>query len=695
MRADIARALREEGMMLLRAGWTYHPPVLDENGKFLLGFPEYDAFLGVAKRFFDAGARIFLTNLPVGWIDEGVCDFTSMDETLSRLFSALPEAYYIPRLRLDPPFSWMEKHPEELCVFEGEATDNESISAAVRLGRVNNTYDMTRPSNPNGLKPLRLDEPIGLQSFTSLLWLQDAEAALEKAILHLQDSPYANRIIGLHICFGGTCELLHWGNGGGRIGDFSIKHTEAFCRWALDKYGSYREIGRAWGREISSSFDVQVPPKAVRLEKPRDAEALYRMDGNGCYVRDYELFHSESVANAFLRLAKRAKTLAPSLAIGGFYGYEGYGHEHLDKMLSSPYVDYFSAPKPYADPSAGGRGGSVAKVGSFMHKKLWIEELDNRPHTAWDPRQYASHIDVSPAANLAESANVLWREVCKLEADGASWWWMDQGDAHHLWYDDDGLMQIIAEQIKVHKALRRKPAGDICRVALVSDTAANYYGGIRNALPVRAQMLASGIPFRELRMSDLDTLDLSSYRLLIFTQPMRLTEQAICAVEARLSAGAQVLFTDLPCACEGAFFSPSRAEVILGAKIVENTSDFLAEAPIRLASREPFCRNGNRWLCIDHTAFQSTLLRAASACGVVPYAPTGTVVHGNEALFGLFVMRDSGFSAEIRLPKKDDWFEWFTKTRYYGVDSLSLSLSQKEARVFFSRALCEELGIEL
>lgn len=247
MRKDIAKMIQKELMALTRPGWSYHPPVLDEQGKFRLGFPDYEAYTRVNKRFFDAGVRIFLSNLAVGWIDEDTYLFDTMDETLEKIFAATPDAYYIPRLRLDPPFAWMEKHPEELCVFSDGPRAPEEVRTLVSERRVNNTYDMTRPPQPNGLQPLRLEEPIGLQSFSSKLWVKDACKALEAAIVHILEGPYGDRFIGFHICFGGTCELLHWGNGGSKIGDFSMKHTKDFFYWALKKYGSLEKGKKSMG----------------------------------------------------------------------------------------------------------------------------------------------------------------------------------------------------------------------------------------------------------------------------------------------------------------------------------------------------------------------------------------------------------------------------------------------------------------
>ena len=687
MKKEISELLCELPLFLTRAGWTYHPPTVDENGRFRYGFPEYDAFIEICRRFYDAGVRVFLSNLPVGWIDEDTYDFSSLDETLDRLFAALPDAYYIPRLRLDPPFAWMEKYPEEICVFEGESTDPEVVRELVKAKNVNNTYDMSAEPRPNGLQPLLLDAPIGLQSFSSKKWLCDAEKALEAVINHIMRGPHAERFVGFHICFGGTCELLHWGNGGERIGDFSRKHTLAFYDYALEKYGSEEALRAAWNNPELCRESCAVPGAALRFRKPKDFAELYFADGDGCLVRDYELFHSESLTDAFLALAKKSKELCPDLAVGVFYGYEGYGHEHLDKILSSDLVDYLTAPKLYDDPTPGGRGGSVAKVASVMHKKLWIEEIDNRPHTAWDPRKFSSHINVEPAKNLKESATVLWRETCKLEQEGASFWWMDQGDAKHRWYDSDELMAVIEDMVKVHQGLYNSSAEDISEVILVSDTAANYRGGKRIFPEVRRRLLFSGVPFREYRMSDIDTIDLSRCKMLVFTLPQLLSPERFNEIKGRLSPECRILFTELPAVCAGEL-SLERAEELLGIKLCFNSDTVSVE----FADGEGgFIRNnGNIWLSLDPAEALCAFDKAAEGSSLSRYISGRGVVHGNSLILGVFATKEEGIE-KCRLPKKGDWYEWFSGRVLRDTDEAKIDLAPREGAVFIEYSLWKEI----
>lgn len=684
MKKEISELLRELPLFLTRAGWTYHPPTPDENGRFRYGFPEYDAFIEICQRFHDAGVRVFLSNLPVGWIDEDTYDFSSLDETLDRLFTSLPDALYIPRLRFDPPFAWMEKHPEEICVFEGESSDPQVIKELVKHGNVNNTYDMTADPRPNGLQPLRLDEPIGLQSFSSKKWLEDAEKALEAVIKHVMSGPYKDRFAGFHICFGGTCELLHWGNGGDRIGDFSLKHTDDFYNWAIAKYGSHESLCKAWQVQSLTRDSFSVPGAAIRFKKSKSLAEFYRTDSDGCIVRDYELFHSESLTEAFLKLAKRAKELCPDLAVGVFYGYEGYGHEHLDRLLASDFVDYLTAPKLYDDPVPGGRGGSVAKIASIMSKKLWIEEIDNRPHTAWDPRKFASHVNVEPAKNLAESANVLWREMCKLEQEGASFWWMDQGDAKHRWYDSDELMAVIEDMVGVHKALYNSTPKDISEVLVISDTAANYYGGIRLFPEIRRRLLLSGVPFHEYRMSDIDSLDLSGCKLLIFTSPMLMTKDKLEQIRKKIPENCAILFTDLPGVCAGEL-SLERVRDMIG---IETCFDE-EKATVSFADGGFLKNNGNVWLSIDPERVLEAFDEIADSVGLTRYIKGRGVVHGNSLIFGVFATKDNGING-CRLPERGDWYEWFSGKTYTDTDRAELDLSPKGAAVFIKKELWEK-----
>ena len=694
MRKDIARMIREEAMFLHRAGWTYHPAVHDENGNIAMPWPDREPFYDLAERFRKAGVRINLSNLPSGWIDENEYDFRSMDDTLSGLVARVPDVLYIPRLRLDPPVKWMIRHPEEACVFEGASPAIEDVLKQLRSGKVSHTYDINAPRGHNYSVPMLVDQEVGLQSFTSKVWVKAACETLEKVVEHMSAQPYWEHIIGFHLCFGGTCELLKWSNSGRRAVDFSTKHTLAFFDWSLEKYGSIEALREAWDQPELTRETAFVPPSAWRNgSKPETLEAMYRRDGVGRFCEDYAWFHSETTVDAFLEIAKKFKELQPDLAVGVFYAYEGCGHDHIDRLLESPYVDYFSAPKSYAAPMPGGRGGITAPMPSIQRKKVWVDEFDNRTHLAYDPQSgHLPHINVQAAADLEESANVLWREVCKIEQFHGNWWWMDQGAPDRRWYNDDALMEVVADQVKLHQSMQENPAEDICEVYVVRDDNAVFYGDNGCGYASKWEALLSGVPFQHYRTIDLDEMDISRCRLLIFRNPMLLTKEKLAEYQSRMAPGGRVFLCDLPGVCATGL-SMEYVREMTGMEVQQipdengNLVNIISGGAEEILIEDAFgvrcARCGSIYL--GFRCDPAMLRGMAQASGVTPVISQNGVAHGNSRIIGVFSIIEDGLDTDVHLPRKGDWYEWFTKETYHDTDRVHVKIGPKKARVFIKK----------
>jgi hypothetical protein len=328
-----------------------------------------------------------------------------------------------------------------------------------------------------------------------------------------------------------------------------------------------------------------------------------------------------------------------------------------------------------------------------MRKKLWVEELDNRPHTSWHPRKFAAQINVEPAADFFESATVLWRESCKLKQDGASFWWMDQGDAKHRWYDDADLIALVSDMVKLDAVIKKAEPRDIAEVAVVSDTAANLMGGIKGN--VRRKMLAAGVPFHEYRIPDLDEISLSQYRLLVFTAPHLITKEWLAALRARLHKDCQILFTDLPGICNGAP-DLSRVEQITGIAVnfvQTNTSASAASFSFADGKGGAIRENRGIWLTLRPAEILDSISSVFSAAGIRPCIEGEGVVHGNSHLLGVFSLKESGLSGEVHLPEKGDWIEWFTKEEYADTATVPISIGPRASRIFIKKSFFEEAGL--
>lgn len=108
------------------------------------------------------------------WVGEGKYDFSWYDRKIEEFFLKRPESYLIPRIFVNAPDWWLEKHPEELTGFT-------STNSAVR------------------------------ESFASELWKQESGEAFRQLIRHFRSMPWGSRIIGIHIASGPCGEWHYWG----------------------------------------------------------------------------------------------------------------------------------------------------------------------------------------------------------------------------------------------------------------------------------------------------------------------------------------------------------------------------------------------------------------------------------------------------------------------------------------------------
>ena len=188
-------------------------------------------------------------------------------------------------------------------------------------------------------------------------------------------------------------------------------------------------------------------------------------------------------------------------------------------------------------------------------------------------------------------------------------------------------------------------------------------------------------------MSDIDSIDLSRYKLLIFTSPQLMTKEVLCNIQSRILPECGILFTELPGVSAGDL-SLERSEEILGIKLyfdAESCSVTFADGNGGFLRR-----NQNLWLSLDTTRVLESFDAVADAVDLKRYISTRGVVHGNDLLFGVFATKDKGIK-KCRLPKKADWYEWFTGKIYLDTDEAEIDLPPKGAGVFVQYSLWKEI----
>ena len=525
---ELQRTLRDTPFFWSRLGFCYDPPRAGADGKQILFSHEFDEYNRVHRAFADAGVKFHTTILHSGWVGDGKYDYELTDETLDAIFDGNPDIFYMPRVKLNVPPDWCANHPEDTFVYYYGPRSADEIAALAGTDKQDYFGFDSNGYSVNGGKGIWRDDRvnrdglIGLQSFSSQKWVEDASETLRRLLGHLARSKYRERIIGVHIAYGMCGETNLWGSWSpldnekaglyGRRGDFGITNRRRFAEFGIGKYGSAEAAIEKWG-------DLE-PPTPLEREAPAEKLTELFLPENS-KARDYFEFVSGTNADAiesFCRVVKESsEPFGRELAAGVFYGYmylpqsPNSGHLAIKRLIDSPYVDFISSPKGYYRCMPGDPGGEQGSSESIARKKVWLDEIDD--HT---------HLDRRPdgrAANLDESKTLLWREAVKNITHGQGFWWMDLGEG---WYDCPELMNEIKEITLLQSRLGKVERQSSAEILLVVDERTlgrmriSYGLCVGLMYQLHSELKLTGAPVDTLRLEDLSETDLSKYKMIVF-----------------------------------------------------------------------------------------------------------------------------------------------------------------------------------
>ena len=426
---DAIKFVKNNPVFWSRLGFCYDPPLKNEQGRPLCFVEDLDSFGKYHRQFDKAGVKIHTCILHLGWVGVDEYDYSLTDRVLEEVFKDNPEGYFIPRVKLNVPVEWCRENPEEVFVYYGGPETKEEIMELV--GTLKQDYlGYEAPggygfcSTAGGFIDPRpnVGGLISRQSFSSKKWLEDASVALVKLLDRIENSKYADRIIGYHVGYGGSGETVLWGRMSERYGDYGIGNKKAFFDWGIDKYGSIEKLAEAWMQPNISRDNVVIPSPEERYSNTETIESFFRGDKKDVVSIDYDMFMSEVNAKAIEYFGKVIKEKTGDKLVGSFYGYflhidnASYtGHLAIDRLLESPYVDFLAAPKAYYRNVAGEPGGVLSATMSINRKKIWLDELDNRTHLS-------KGFTTGLSENFDTTKSIFWREMAKNIADGSGFW---------------------------------------------------------------------------------------------------------------------------------------------------------------------------------------------------------------------------------------------------------------------------------
>lgn len=548
--------LRNNTIFWSRMGIGIGYKVLDEDGNPVIGNDTFSE-LRDHQMFYNHGVKIHSFILEAGWVGDGKYNFTTTDKTMDAACKIGEDVLLIPRIKLDPPYEWLKNHPEEVFVYYDGPRTPEEISAMVNtplhdcLGY--EAPDGMYMGNPKYNKP-NVGGKISNQSFSSDKWLEDAKAMMKVLFAHLEEK-YGDKILGYHIAYGTSGETLLWGRISRKFGDYGIGNQRKFKAFLKEKYG----------------IEGELPPPDERYNKKATASEFMRE--NLPIARYYDEFMGEQNSHAVEFLCKAAKEFAPTKLTGVFYGYfmgiaeTGYtGHTHIQKLLDSPYVDFFAAPKLYSRCAPGDSGGEHSITQSVNLCKVWVDECDVRTHLAAPdtPKIWASE-------NMLQTRNALFRELSKNMSHDSGLWFMDLGGG---WYNSDEMMDLVEELDGINTLIRQKPHQSESDVLVVADEMSTGIQGLGWSLSAFAadficNIKRSGVLVDIFRTADITKLDLKKYKLIVFSYDMCLNKETVDYVKENTDA--TIMFQYMAGCMADGNFSFRNTEEVTGFSICDST----------------------------------------------------------------------------------------------------------------------------
>ncbi len=685
---EALKLIKNNPVFWSRLGFCYDPPLKNEQGKPLVFTEDLSKYGRFHRVFNDIGVKIHTCILHSGWVGVDEYDYSLTDRVLEEVFKDNPEGYFIPRIKLNVPVDWCKENPEDVFVYPGGPDTAEGVRELVGTLKQDfigyeapNGYYMagdyvdTRP-NMGGL--------IARQSFTSEKWLNDATVALEKLLDRLENSKYSDRIIGYHIAYGVSGECVLWGRASERYGDYGIGHRKAFYDWGIKKYDSLEKLADAWGQPDIKRDNVKLPPPEERYAQTDSIENFFRGKKNQTISTDFDYFISEVNANAIEHFGKIVKEKTNDKLVGAFYGYfmhvdnSAYtGHLAIDRLLDSPYIDFFAAPKSYYRNKAGEPGGVLSVTQSINRKKIWLDELDNRTHLA----RGVDHEWTSESFDTTKT--VFWREFAKNLADNSGFWWMDLGGG---WFDSQEIMDEFSKLVKANNIIRQKEHTSVSDILMIVDDESILHMNISRDLRLGfledflCELHTTGCLTDVYRLGDLEELDLSQYKLIIFAYTFKIDEKTREFIKS-IPADKMLMFNYASGVISETGVSLENVEDLTGIK-VEPAKEEYSFPSIAISKdaenvRIATTRRPNGGVNVVNTKpFMSRdeLRKITDIAGCHAYSLAGNTVYGDNRFIGIFPS-ESGM-VEINLKEKADCVNLVTGDEYKNTDCISVKVRE-------------------
>jgi hypothetical protein len=505
------------------------------------------------------GTRLFQADI---WLEQMLDEAGNLDISFARrqiagVTAVVPDGTVQLRLHVNPPPEWIAAHPDEWVGY----ADTEPQDYP--------RHGLMRPLADDGENAKRA-------SFYSEVWQDWAHQKLREFCTALATTPEGDALFSIQVANGVYGEWHQFG---------FLKHdpdtgpaaTQAFRRWLAEHYADDAALAAAWGQPDVTLANA-TPPDTPSRETA--ALGILRDPQTQQQVIDSYTFQHLELTQLILDLCATTKAAWPRPIVtaaffGYFYGIFGRqcagAQLGVEAALTSPHLDCFCSPQAYEDGARdmGGPGTSRGIIGvARRHGKLWLDEMDLPTSNCGCP--WKDDFKSTPADDLA----IHRRNVLQPYVRGGGQWWYDFGPVSGVrefaragnagWWDTPELLEdaraiqaLAAERLKqpytrpadillvqapmslVHCVSRRHPPAEFGETINpdLDPVTPLIIDDFTHALN------QCGSVFDEALLCELDTLDLSPYRLVIFATTAVLSAAERETVRQRVACeGRHVVF---------------------------------------------------------------------------------------------------------------------------------------------------------
>jgi len=569
------------------------------------------------KQFVDAGFKLFQLDLFLAdcWPKPGPLSADLARRQIRGILDVCPEGVVVLRWHLNVPEWWKKQFPDELTRYANGDLENPERTVPVRYIQ----DDLRRTPRA---------------SLASEKWMQMAREKTAELLKQLAQTPEAKALAGVHVACGVYGEWHYWG---------FMRNEPDVSRPMQDRFDEYR-------KKLNKSLE-KVPTTEQR--KALD-DGVFRDPVKREGVIDYYRCQQELVANRIIDLCAVVKKNWPApILTGTFYGYffsmfdrqATGGHLELHKILQSPHVDYLSAPQAYGTlyRDLGGSGITRALIETIRHNgKLFFDEMDQTPSWKW-----LNNVDTAyQLTDLDADYALIRRNVLESFTRGAGLWYYDFGPGNQTgWWADTRLMADIKKLKEILERYHQRdyaPAGD---VLFVFDTEVFYYtGSIQGTDPITDPLAVnrtmgeawrSGAAIETMHLKDLETLDLSRFKVVVFANTWLMTAAQRKFVREKVrGANRRIVFQGFPAYTDGKTLNAEFTREVTGGEPV-------ATPPIPMQEWRRIFQSAGAHLYLDE--------------GEIIHAGGGLIlIHTKDGGKRRLTLR-SGKSIDLALPPKSSW----------------------------------------